>query len=219
MSGLGLLLFLSGSMCGSLLVKTAIYASTENNTSSGNLTRKPTTFPLVTEQSTPPSPTSKPIQTTTTSPWLNLTEYPREIIMFGALIAGCTFFLMTTFLLTCKVCRLSRRIRMLSRSAQLNSNSDFLEAKKDTSKSEGKDEEAAVLMSYATRANQELDSAATEQDGGEAEEKNESGSLTSKEALATAVSSQEEPAGSETTPAAAAATSSSEGTEEPQNQP
>lgn len=85
---------------------------------------------------------------------------------------------------------------MLSRSAQLNSNSDFFVAKKVESKSEGEDNEAPVLMSYMTQTNQELDSAATEQDGGNAEEdgqkweeKNKGDPPTSEEALATTESS------------------------------
>lgn len=219
---LGLVLFLQWFVCGQFLNTSA--SSVDNVTSAG---------PVEDKQSTKPTPSfveqtislSKP---TSTSSQPFVTEKCRlQLMVCGGLIIACTFFLMTTFLLTCKVCRLSRRIRKLSRSFELNSDFDFSEAKRGRSKSGTEAKETAVLLSDVTQTKQEPDGAATEQDGRKSEEEKEGDASKSEEASPPAAAaesstseSEEEAAISETTPAAAAPSApSSKGSEEPKNQP
>ncbi|XP_017267974.1 PHD finger protein rhinoceros isoform X2 [Kryptolebias marmoratus] len=202
-------------------------------------TTTPTTTVLRITLSTT-QPTSKP--TASGCSWWRK-ECLSELMVQGGLIVACAFFLATTLLLTCKVCRLSRRVRKLSRSEGLNSGPAFSGANKGESKSRAGAKETAVLMSYVSQTNLELDSAASEQDAGAAKEdgqkkaeekkkegeppKGEEAPPPAAEAAAgcsTFSEPQEEAAGSESTPAAAAAAAAPsspcpEGTKEAENQP
>lgn len=218
---LGLMLFIPWLVCGQFGTSTNSVDNKTFGPIKDKLSTQPTTS-LVEQTASLSKPTS-----TSSPPLLRMKCYPERMVC-GGLIIACTFFLMTTVLLTCKVCRLSRRIRKLSRDFEQNSDFDVSEAKKGKIKSGSEAKETAVLMSDVTQTNQEADGAATEQGGGKAEETKEGDAPKSEQSsppAATAGSStssepQEEASTSETTPAdAAAAAPSSKATEEPKNQP
>lgn len=74
------------------------------------------------------------------------------LIVAGGLIIACTILLMSTLLLTCKVCRLSRHIKFLSANTDMISTTEYWmgTAKKDRNTSATEAKETTVLMSDIT---------------------------------------------------------------------
>ncbi|KAF7206021.1 uncharacterized protein [Nothobranchius furzeri] len=151
----------------------------------------------------------------------------------GGLIIACIFFLVTTLVLACKVCQLSRRIRMLIRNdVELVNSSKYWVEKSKSDRIKSKDESNETASLLADQTNQDAVTGATmkngskvDEDGQKTEENEEGGASESDKA------STEDAAESSSFPnppdeilypdaAAAGASSSSEGVmEEPNNQP
>ncbi|XP_073335963.1 uncharacterized protein [Pagrus major] len=154
------------------------------------------------------------------------------LMVTGGLMIVCTILLLSTLLLSCKVCRLSRRIKVLSSNADMISNSEYWmgTAKGDKGKSEEEPKETTVLMADVNQTQEEVGSGATKEEGKkvnvdeqmEEEKKREEGDTAKTEEASTApVAAAENSSPSElqeeatdSQPDKAAAASTSEGTEE-----
>lgn len=110
-------------------------------------------------------------------------EYFSIFLVTGGLIIACTILLVSTVLLSWKVCQLSRRIKALSSNVELISNSDYWmgSAKRMKRKSEAGPAESNVLMVDLGEAQWKTDKeGAAEEEGGMAnmDKKKEAGSTT-----------------------------------------
>lgn len=158
-------------------------AATINNIASNNPPSAPTTestfssfqssirtsLPAIT--STETSSSSATIATTTATPSIiNVKGCLPVLLLTGGLIICCTILLISTLMLTCRVCHLSRRIKALrSSNDDLISNSDYWTgtAKRNKGKSEKpEDKEASVLLGDVSQVQEETD--ATREDNGTA---------------------------------------------------
>lgn len=105
-----------------------------------------------------------------TPSFINVKECLPVLFLTMALIICCTILLISTLMLTCHVCHLSRRIKALSSSDDdLISNSDYWTgtAKRNKGKSEKpEDKEASVLLADVSQAQDET--AATREENGTA---------------------------------------------------
>lgn len=124
----------------------------------------------------------------TTPGFINVKECLPILLVTGGLIICCTILLISTLILTCHVCHLSRQIKALSSSDDdLISNLDYWTgtAKRNKDKSEKpEDKEASVLLGDISQAQDEMD--ATKEENGTAsgdkkEEAGEGASATSAE--------------------------------------
>lgn len=153
----------------------------------------------------------------------------------GGLFIACIILLVSTLLLACKVCQLSRQIKALSSNSDLISTSAYWTgtAKKNKGKSETEAQETCILMADLNQMQEEKSNGTTNKEGrkvnedgkiGEEDEKevgdaaNTEDASTTPAAVAENSSSakpQEEATDSQSTKAVAA--SSSEETEEPKD--
>ena len=234
---LGVLLFIPWCACSNQSV-TVDSADISTGTATDSVYRDVTlnagsteTVPHTVKQSTSPSPSPTPTPTPcppqpTTLSLLDLQNpfFPVVLVCAGLTIL-CILLLIAMLILVCKVCHLSRRLKMISRNSDLIMNSEY----QMETVNENKTKETSVLLTQISQTNQEMNGT-TKEDGGQVsedgkmgEEKEVGATPSSEEAskpAATADSSstskpQEEAASSEATPAAAASTS--EGTEEPKD--
>nr|XP_046267609.1 mucin-5AC [Scatophagus argus] len=190
--------------------------------SSSMTTRSPT--PPAQFSSRPSTSSSPGSQPTTLIAYFYRKECLPILMVTGGLLIACTFLLLSTLLLACKVCQLSGRIKAL------RSNTDVMEsfmesAKKDTSEPETEPKETNMQMTDFSQTQEETGNGTTVEEGGTVNENNnkEVGDADNSEATSAApvsiaqdVSSsklQEEATNSQPTTAVEASTS--EGTEEP----
>lgn len=140
---------------------------------------------------------------------------------------ACTILLVSTLLLVCKVCQLSRRIKALSSNVDLISSSEQWEGtgKKDKNKSEAEPKETTVLMTEISQTQEEVGNGTTTEEGGkvnedgqtEEDKKEEGDASNSEEASPTPAAAAENSSTSkpqEEEPTKDVAASASEGTEE-----
>ncbi|XP_070699907.1 uncharacterized protein [Pempheris klunzingeri] len=173
-------------------------------------------------------------QPTTPKMIFYLKECLPVLMVTGGLIIACTILLVSTFLLTWKVCQLSKQIKALGSSGDLISTSEYWigTAKKNKSKSETEAKETSILMDDMSQMQEEMGNGTTEEggklneDGQTGEEKktedgntgnNEEASSTPVTAAGSSSSSrpQEDATDSQATKAVAAA--SSGGKDEPKD--
>ncbi|CAJ1064264.1 uncharacterized protein LOC117812578 [Xyrichtys novacula] len=85
----------------------------------------------------------------------------------GGLILVCFILLLSTLLLACRVCRLSRRVKELSSNEDLVSTVEYRMGtdKKNKSKPENEPEETAVLMSDLSHTKEEMGNGNTKEEG------------------------------------------------------
>lgn len=147
----------------------------------------------------------------------NMKECPLVFFLIGGLIICCTILLISTLMLTCHVCHLSRRIKALSSSDDddLISNSDYWTgtAKRNKGKSEKpEDKEASVLLGDISQAQDETDGTREENGTTSEDKKEEAGEGASATAAEESSSTkpQEEGADGQPTEAEAEATPASE---------
>ncbi|XP_056267296.1 uncharacterized protein LOC130191668 isoform X1 [Pseudoliparis swirei] len=90
----------------------------------------------------------------------------------GGLIIACTVLLTSTLLLMCTVCRLSRRIKMLSANGDLISTSEYWmgTAKRSKSEPETNANEAAVLMADIGQTQEAVGDGAAKEEAAKAKE-------------------------------------------------
>ncbi|XP_036974399.1 uncharacterized protein LOC119030713 [Acanthopagrus latus] len=156
------------------------------------------------------------------------------LMVTSGLFVGCTLLLLATLLLACKVCRLSRRIKVLSSDSDIISSSEngMGTAKKDKSKPEEEPRETTVLMADVNQTQEEVGNGAAKEGGEkvnadeqtEEEEKRmeeEGDAAKTEEASAAPVAAAENSSppkqqeeATDSQPDDAAAASASEGTEE-----
>lgn len=197
-----------------------------------------TVFPISSSPSASPSPgLSHPKVTTTTAPTtttrttapaptspLHTLFFKKECLTLymvaGGLIIACTILLISTFMLSWKVCRLNRHIKMLSSNSDLISTSEYWlgTAKKSKSNSGTQARETTVLMSDIGQTQEEAPAeVATKEEGEKVKEEGQKGEE-NKEEAADGASVEKASAGEDKkeTPAAAAENSSSS---KPQEEP
>ncbi|TNN86805.1 hypothetical protein EYF80_002988 [Liparis tanakae] len=149
----------------------------------------------------------------------------------GGLIIACTVLLMSTLLLMGKVCRLSRRVKMLSANSDLISISEYWmgSAKRSKSAPETNGDETAVLMADMGQTQEDVgdgdaeeeaakakeDGPMGEEDKMEVEDTAESGEASATPAVGEASSSKPQ---EEASDARSGAAPSSKGTEEPREE-
>ncbi|XP_037603566.1 uncharacterized protein LOC119475178 [Sebastes umbrosus] len=179
-----------------------------------------------------PSPGPQPTTTTTTSSTTPIAVfYKKECLpvymVAGGLIIACAILLLSTLFLMCKVCQLSKRVKMLSDNADLISTSEYWmgTAKRNKSASETEVKETTVLMADIAQTQEEMGNGTTKEEGGNkdgptGEEKEVGDAAKSEEASNVTVAEnaskpQEEAADSQSTKAVAASTAN--GKEEPKD--
>lgn len=200
-------------------------ASSVASTVSKTTTQSPTTVS--------PSPGPQPATTTTTTSSTTpiAVFYKKECLpvymVTGGLIIACSILLLSTLFLMCKVCQLSKRVKMLSDNADLISTSEYWmgTAKKNKSASETEEKETTVLMADIAQTQEEMGNGTTKEEGGNkdgptGEEKEVGDAAKSEEASTVTVAEnaskpQEEAADSQSTKAVAASTAN--GKEEPKD--
>ncbi|XP_071395734.1 serine-rich adhesin for platelets-like [Centroberyx affinis] len=144
------------------------------------------------------------------------------LMVAGGLIILCTILLVSTVVLTWKVCHMSRHIHS---DADLISNSEYWmgTAQRNGKKSETEAKETAVLMSHFSQTQEEMSASAAKDEGGEGNKDGRAGEETlenGKEEGDTANADQASASGTgmDTTPSTkATAASASEGSEEPKD--
>ncbi|XP_018546626.1 uncharacterized protein LOC108893229 [Lates calcarifer] len=185
--------------------------------------------------------TATPATTATTASSLAVfyrKEWFTVLMVAGGLIIACVILLLCTLMLACKVCQLSRRLKMLSSSADLISGSEYWVgmAKKNKDKSETEAKETSMLMADLNQTKEaETDSTTKEEEGkvkedGQTEEENKKevgAAANSEEASADAnknetpvensSSSKPQDDDADSQPTEAVAAPSSEGTGEPKD--
>ncbi|XP_029304209.1 uncharacterized protein LOC115019032 [Cottoperca gobio] len=111
-------------------------------------------------------------------------EYLSLLMVTGGLIIACAILLFTTLLLIWKVCKLSRRIKMLSSNADLISTSEYWvgTAKRNKSASEKEDKETTVLMSDIIQTQEDIGNGTTKEEGKKVNEGGQKGEENKKEA-------------------------------------
>lgn len=200
-------------------------ASSVASTVSEATTQSPTTVS--------PSPGPQPATTTTTTSSTTpiAVFYKKECLpvymVAGGLIIACAILLLSTLFLMCKVCQLSKRVKMLSDNADLISTSEYWmgTAKRNKSASETEVKETTVLMADIAQTQEEMGNGTTKEEGGNkdgptGEEKEVGDAAKSEEASTITVAEnaskpQEEAADSQSTKAVAASTAN--GKEEPKD--
>ncbi|XP_044078421.1 uncharacterized protein LOC122888259 [Siniperca chuatsi] len=175
------------------------------------------------------SPPPGPQPTTTHNSVFYRKECLTVFMVSGGLIIACVILLISTLLLACKVCQLSRDIKVLNSNVDLISNSEYrMGTKKNKSKSEAEATETSMLMAVVSQTQEEMGNSTTIEDGGKVNKDGQMGEENKKEVRATANSeeasttlvttaensSSSKPQEEGTNSMAA---SSSEGTEEPKD--
>lgn len=164
----------------------------------------------------------------------------RCLIVTAALILACTILLISTLMLACKVCQLSRHLKMLNSNIDLISTSEYKmgTAKKHKDNCEPEVNETSMLMADTSQTQEDMGNGITKEEEGkvnedeqmEEENKKEVGGTANNEEASTGENKKEAPVTTAENPSTsqpqeditnsqsnAIAASSSEGAEEPKD--
>lgn len=136
------------------------------------------------------------------------------LMVTGGLIIACTMLLVSTLLLSCKVCQLSRRLKALGSNVDLISNTEYWTGTNKKNKGNSEEEPRATTMLMADLC-QEEGTGATQVEGGAVNDEitKEAGGATNSEEASTIPgenSSSSKPQGETTDPQPVAAPTSAE---------
>lgn len=116
------------------------------------------------------------------------TECLRCLIVTAGLILACTILLISTLILACKVCQLSRHLKMLNSNIDLISTSEYKvgTAKKDKDKCEPEVNETSMLMADTSQTQEDVGNGITKEEEGKVNEDKQLGEENKKEVGGTA---------------------------------